>query len=148
MTPRAKLWNILHDGVIVQIKRHGSGDLALTIEIPYLRRMISQGDNIIVTLRRCSGFSMKICGLDLTTDDLDLIAVQRTEILSTESEDAPVHVITTLGEIDADFDSFSLTQDDGKAITFDALCDACERYWTRWEQQSKENKNGRTDACT
>lgn len=139
MNPRAEIWNVLHDGGIVNIEKHESGDMVLTIEIPYLRRMISEGDNIILTLRRCSRFSMKIWEQDLTTDDSSLIAHQGTEILSTESEDIPVHVITTLGEIDADFDSFSLAQEDGTEIAFEALRDACERYWNRWEQESKAN---------
>jgi hypothetical protein len=139
MNPRAEVWNVLHDGGIVHIQKLDSGDLVLTVEIPYLRRMISEGDNIILTLRRCSQFSMKIWEQDLTTANLNLIAQQGTEILSTESEDTPVLIVTTLGEIDANFDSFSLAQEDGTEITFEVLCDACERYWNRWEQESKVN---------
>ena len=80
---------------------------------------------------------MTIWEQDLTTDDVDLIAQQRTEILSTESQDNPVHLVTTLGEIETDFDSFSLAQDGGTEITFQTLCDACERYWNQWEKESQ-----------
>ncbi len=41
---------------------------------------------------------MKIWDEGVTTNDLERIAGTNTEILSTESEDVPVHIITTLGE--------------------------------------------------
>ena len=102
--------------------------------------MLSEGDKILLKLKRCSRFSMKIWEQDLTTSDLSLIAQLRTEILSTESEDTPVHLFTTLGEIELDFDSFSLAQEDGTEISFEALGKACEKYWTHWEQKSKAPK--------
>lgn len=83
---------------------------------------------------------MKIWEDDLVTDDLQRIVESDTEILSTESEDIPVHIMTTNGELDADFDSFTLALDDGRPITFQELCVACERYWTRWSEEAKAKR--------
>ncbi len=62
------------------------------------------------------------------------------QILSTESDDVPVHIVTTLGELNLEFDDFSLLLDNGRRITFLELCDACENYWNRWENEAKQNK--------
>ena len=114
------------------------GELTLQIKIPYIRKMFSEsGDDILLRLTSCTRFAMKIWEEDLLTSDPERIVASDTEILSTESEDIPVHVVTTQGEIDAEFQSFTLALDDGQPITFEELCDACERYWTRWEEDAK-----------
>jgi hypothetical protein len=138
MNPRTEIWNVLHDGGIAGIEGCVPGDLTLRINIPYLRQMFSEsGEDILLRLNLCTRFAMKIWKDDLLTDDPQRIVASDTEILSTESEDIPVHIVTTQGEIDADFQSFALALDDGKAISFEDLCTACERYWTRWEEEAK-----------
>lgn len=143
MNPRAEVWNILHDGEIVRIEGEVPGDVFLTINIPYLRRMFSkQGENIILALQGCTKLSMKIWDVKLSsvTEDFSRIVETNTGILSTESLDVPVHVVTTEGEIDVVFQTFSLRLDDGSDITFQALCDACEGYWARWNDRLPERR--------
>src|SRR6476620_3715550 len=139
MNPRAEIWNVLHDGGIAAINGVIPGDVEIRVSIPYLRKMFSaDGDDIIVRLANCAKLTMKIWEKDFTTDDIERIVGTDTEILSTESEDVPVHIITTFGELDIDFEAFSLSLDNGRPITFEELCDACENYWNRWENEAKK----------
>jgi len=139
MNPRAEIWNVLHDGGIAAINGVIPGDVEIRVSIPYWRKMFSaDGDDIIVRLANCAKLTMKIWEKDFTTDDIERIVGTDTEILSTESEDVPVHIITTFGELDIDFEAFSLSLDNGRPITFEELCDACENYWNRWENEAKK----------
>jgi hypothetical protein len=135
MNPRAEIWNVLHDGGIAGIEGVAPGDLTIRVNIPYLRRMFSErGDDILLRLHGCNRFVMKIWDGDVLTEDPRQIVASNTEILNTESEDIPVHIVTTQGEIDAAFQSFTLALDDGQPITFEELCGACERYWRGWKE--------------
>lgn len=141
MNPRAEVWNVLHDGGVAAIDGKIPGDVTIRINIPYLRKMFSEdGEEILVRIANCSKLTMTIWGEDLTTDEPKRIVATDTEILSTESDDVPVHVITTFGELDIDFEAFSLSLDNGKPITFEELCEACESYWNRWENETKRKK--------
>ena len=142
MNPRAEIWNVFHDGELSSLEGNVPGDVTIRIGIEYLRHMFSgEGEDIFMTLHSCSKISMEIWESDLVTDDFGKIAEIGSEILSTDSEDIPVRVITTLGTLHADFESFSLRLDDGREITYDQLCDACQKYWDRWEGQAEEAKN-------
>ena len=141
MNPRAEIWNVLHDGSIDSIAGTVPGDIEMRVGILYLREMFSNdGEAIIVRLANCTKLAMKIWEDDVVTDDHDRIVSTDSEILSTQSEDVPVHIITTLGELDIDFEAFSLSLDNGRQITFEELCDVCENYWNRWENENKQNK--------
>lgn len=138
MNPRVEIWNLLHDGGIAGMQGSVPGDVTLRINIPYLGQMFpGNGADILLLLISCTRFKMKIWEDDLLTDDPERIVGSNTEILSTDSDDIPVHIVTTQGEIDVEFQTFTLTLDDGQPVTFEQLCDACERYWTRWEEESK-----------
>ncbi len=109
------------------------GYVEIRVKIEYLRRMFSaDGENIIVRLVNCTKFTMKIWEDNVVTDDPKRIVDSGTEILSTDSDDVPVHVVTTQGEIDVDFEDFGLSLDNGRSITFEELCNECENYWNRW----------------
>ena len=90
--------------------------------------MLHDGEDILVHLVSCTSLTMKIWDEGVTTNDSKRIAGTDTEILSTEFEDVPVHIITTLGELDIAFEGFSLSLDNGRGIAFEELCDACENY--------------------
>ena len=142
MNPRADIWNVLHDGGVAAIDGVIPGDITIRVNIPYLRKMFSpDGEDVIVSLANCAKLTMKIWEDDVTTDSPERIVGTDTEILSTESEDVPVHIITTFGELDIDFEDFSLSLDNGTPITFEELCEACENYWNRWENEAKQNKS-------
>jgi len=139
MNQRADIWNILHDGEIAEINRKSTHHIQLRIYIPYLGNMFPEvGENIWVDLHNTKKFEMKIWDEDITTSDFDKIVSTGTEILSTESTDVPVHVVSTLGDLFIDFESYSLSLDSGKQITFDELVDGCSRYWKNWEETYKK----------
>ena len=75
---------------------------------------------------------MRIWEENVVTDDPKRIVDSGTEILSTDSDDVPAHVVTTQGEIDVDFEGFELSLDNGRKITFEELCAECDNYWNRW----------------
>ena len=141
MNPRAEIWNVLHDGRIVAIVGVVPGDVAIRVKIPYLRKMFSaDGEDVILRLANCAKLTMKIWEDDVNTDNPERIVATDTGILSTESEDVPIHIITTMGELDVDFETFSLALDNGRPITFEELCGAYEDYWNRWENEAKQNR--------
>ena len=142
MNPRAEIWNVLHDGSIDSIEGSVPGDIEMRVGILYLREMFSNdGEAIVVRLTNCTKLAMKIWEDDVVTDDHERIVSIDTEILSTKSQDVPVQIITTLGELEVDFKDLSLSLDNGKQITFEQLCDACKSYWNRWENESRQNKS-------
>jgi hypothetical protein len=139
MNQRADIWNILHDGEIAEIKRDSQQNLQLRIYIPYLGNMFPEvGENIWVDLHNTKKFEMRIWDEDLTTSDFDKIVSTGTEILSTESTDVPLHIVSTRGDLFIDFESFSLSLDSKNKITFDELTDACSRYWKNLEEMYKK----------
>lgn len=139
MSQRADIWNILHDGEIAEIKYDSQKILQLRIFIPYLGNMFPEGgENIWVALYNIKKFEMKIWDEDILTSDFDQICSTGTEILSTASTDVPLHVQSTLGDLFIDFESFSLSLDSKKEISFDELAEACSRYWKNWEEMYKQ----------
>lgn len=141
MNPRADIWNVLHDGGIAAIDGVIPGDVVIRVNIPYLRRMFSEdGEDIIVRLLNCTRFTMKIWEGDVVTDNFEQIVHTGNEILSTDSEDVPVHIFTTFGEIDIHFDAFTLLLENGRPVTFMDLSNACDCYWDRREAKSQRRK--------
>ena len=65
--------------------------------------------------------------------DLQSIAQLGTEIQETKSEDSPVRVVATLGELQFEFTGFSLSLDNGRSIDLEKLWTASETYWNRWQ---------------
>lgn len=140
MDPRIDVWNLLHDGEIAGIDGILPGKIELRIYIPYLCKMFPSdcdNDDILVSLQGCTLFSMKIWDEDFATDEFDRIVATGAEILSTDSTGFPIHVVTTRGALDMDFQSFTLAFGDGPAVSFEQLRDASQRYWTEWEKKSK-----------
>jgi hypothetical protein len=133
MSPRAEIWNILHDGPITNISGAVPGDVRLSIDIDYLRRLFpGGGDSFGLCLRGCRLLEMTIWASDsrVTNDFAEILDALPT-ILSTDSTDVPVRVFTTTGELSLDFDEFNLELDDGTPVSFDSICAACENYWNK-----------------
>jgi hypothetical protein len=128
MNPKAEIWNVLHDGTLSDISGTVPGDIRLKIEIPYLRDFFHPaGKSFLVDLQDCTEFRM--IREQGSIGDLSKIIVLQSSILSTESEDCPVKIATTEGELELSFASSRLSLDTGEPITHEELCEACERYW-------------------
>lgn len=140
MNPRAALWNILHDGSINQIRGSVPGELTIQVDIQYLcEELAAERDEIVIHLANCRRFAMNVWAEKQWTEHLQEIAALDPEILGTDSDDVPVQLITTLGELIMDFDSFSITINNGVTLTFEQLSQACENYWRRFANQAKES---------
>ena len=141
MNERAEIWNILHDGEITGMRRDSSQNLQLRINIPYLRNMFpGDGEDILINLNKCTQFQMKIWDEGITTSDFQTIVDTGTEILSTESDDVPVHIVSTLGDLFIEFDSFTISLDTGEQVSFKELGDACDLYWKQWQEESEAKR--------
>jgi hypothetical protein len=100
---RFGLWNTLHDGEITAVSADAGTTVTIFVSIPYLRRRLRPlGDSFVLTLLgvrqlQFRDFSGTISSL---RDELEFTA---PEILSSESENMPVTVETTGGQLFADF---------------------------------------------
>jgi hypothetical protein len=136
--PRFDIWNVLHDGEITAIATDRSDTATIFVSIPYLRRRLQPlGDSFVLTLSgvrqlQFRDFSGTISSLP---DELELTA---PEILSSESQQMPVTVETTGGQLLADFDDVQIALDTGQPVEYDAIEKVCHEYWDEWSAKHKK----------
>lgn len=137
---RIEIWNLFHDGEVTAVSDEPSESLTLFISIPYLRRRLRPlGDSFVVSL---SGVTLcefqchdgEICQLG------QALEVGGPEILSTESEEMPIKIATTLGELRLSFRTMALALDTGESVTYESIAAASDSYWADWEARSKAAK--------
>lgn len=116
-------WNLLHDGVIVAVYRHGA-DATLHIDCPHLRP---------------EGFVLRLSQVDLMTwtpydaddaaplTDPDAIAAAAPNLVEAERAGAMLVVWGSGGVLRLRYASLSI---DG--LSLDALHDLAQRYWDGW----------------
>ena len=130
--PRTGIWNVLHDGEITAIA-HREETLTLFVSIPYLRRRLEPlGDSFVLVLKGLK--RVEFHDFDGTTTDLrSELEIGTPTILSTDSEEVPVTVETTMGRLILDFASIYFSMDTGQEIQYETIAKACEEYWTELE---------------
>jgi hypothetical protein len=139
-----RIWNTLHDGEIVSIKGTIPGDIELTIEIEYLRKMFSgEGKNVVLTLKGCKFFEYKSYEMKENSSGLDSFLEDHPIVLSTADEikDGKIEIYYTNGSFFLKYLDFSLKLDNDKEISYNELDNAAEKYWDNWEKESKEARN-------
>jgi hypothetical protein len=62
------------------------------------------------------------------------------EILSTDSEEMPIKIATTLGQLRLSFRTMALALDTGESVAYETIAGASDSYWTDWEARSKSAK--------
>ena len=130
------LWNLLHDGSLVQANAGVTGEVALHIDCLYLREMFpGSGEGFIVTLQECSLFEYEPYD-EPAIQSLDAIASLEPEILSASSG-APLEVCCAAGTLRLQYKSAELALDTGEAVSTLELDQAAETYWRRWEERHK-----------
>lgn len=128
----ARVWNLLHDGVVERISGSASGDISLFVSVLYLREMFEgEGEGFILHLSDCSIFELTLWD-SVPTADLRQIEGAGIEILSAKDGD-PVKVCCAEGMLRVRYRSASLRLDSGAAVTLDELDAAATRYWDRFE---------------
>ena len=79
---KADIWNVLHDGSILEVSGTVPGDVQMAVWIEYLRnRFPDPGERIIVTLHGCSALSYKPFEEDETITVPDAIGKAQPELL-------------------------------------------------------------------
>ena len=131
-----EVWNIFHDGSIVEIK--GSlPDVSIRIEISYLRNMFpGKGDSIWVHLIGCSTFEYLIWEEERKTSSLDEIQSFEPEILSVKEHGEMAHIICVEGELDLIYKRILFSLDTDTSVTIAELDKACNKYWDEWGNQT------------
>ena len=82
-----EIWDLLHDGIIKEVKGTLSGDLDLTIEIEYIANKLLKNSNcIILKLQGCDLMELEHSIANETTRDIDTISNLNLWILTCERE--------------------------------------------------------------
>ena len=132
----SSLWNLFHDATLAAAEGSVPGDVLLTIECDYLRKMFPEaGAGFTVRLRNCSLFEFEPYDQPPCAD-LAAIGQLEPEILSAESGN-PLEICCTGGTLRLRYVSAETALDSGKAISLVELDSAAERYWGRWEQEHR-----------
>jgi hypothetical protein len=132
MKEKIEVWNIFHDGSIVNIQ--GSlPDLVLTIEILYLRHMFSKdGESILVRLRNCSIFEYQDFDSNTQISNFSEVATLEPEILSVQEIDGLAQILCVSGNLRIKYKDISFELDNGSSVDIPELDKACNEYWDKW----------------
>lgn len=139
------LWNVLHDGVVQRVEGDAPGDLSLTIEIGYLRKLFRDGgDSVIVRLLGCTKFCYQP---ELPFEMLEGAAAAGELIdegvLGAEDGGGLVRVYCMNGSLYVAYKDFSLALDTGRPTTLDELMEKSRLYWGNF---GKRGDNGGNDS--
>jgi len=130
-----QIWNILHDGALVDLQGNIPGELNIKVEIEYLANMLNgQYDNIFVKLENCSLFeyernwSKDEIQIYKTIKELDGIE-PALMALSCDEENDYLLIWDICGSIKTRYDSAELFLENGDSLSFDELYNASKEYW-------------------
>ncbi|MEM0966500.1 MAG: hypothetical protein AAGJ81_10160 [Verrucomicrobiota bacterium] len=129
------IWNTLHDGeiTVVEIRQ---GTVTMFVSIPYLReRLKPNGDSFILKLKGTKKIQFLDFDGEPKSDKWQDLAKNGIEILSTDSKEMPVRVITTMGFLDLDFEKLEIQLDTGAPTSYEDVRRACKDYWEEWSRK-------------
>ncbi len=125
------VWGFFHDAEIEKIRGVIPGEITLDLKISYLRRMFDgEGTGFRAKLHDCSQFEYCEFGQQ-PTSDFRTIEASETWILYVHSTD-PLVLDCTTGTLTLEYQSMEISLDSGESVTYEALREACERYWDDW----------------
>jgi hypothetical protein len=136
--PRIEIWNVLHDGEITAVSGEGGNTVTLFVSIPYLRRRVAPlGDSFVLTLSGVRQLEyLDFSGVRSSLgDELELAA---PEILSTDSEQMPITVHTTSGQLLLEFDDVQFALDTGQRVSYETIVRVCGEYWKEWSAKHQK----------
>ena len=146
-TMNAEIWNLLHDGSILEISGSIPGNVHLAVRIDYLRdRFPDPGHRIVLTLHGCTSFSYQplessasFADSAVPLTDLSAIAAAKPEIRHAKDWTHAHLVECGDGDLEAIAEGFSLALDNGRPISFEDLCAVAESYWTEFAKGSERS---------
>ena len=130
-----QIWNILHDGVLAEIKGDISGDLKIRVEIEYLaRKLKGRFSSIFVTLKNCSLFIYERYwtkdNVQIFTSPNELEGITPAIVtLSCDEMDDHLLIDDICGSIKTRYDSAELTLENGDPLAFQELDNISKEYW-------------------
>jgi hypothetical protein len=132
-----EVWNIFHDGIIVEAKGV-MPNLSLRIEIQYLRdRFPGVGDSFWAHIQGCTHIEYLNWENDQKQRLLKTIVEQEPEILEVSQIDNMAHIVCANGELDLVYEAISFEIDSGAPVSIEALDKGCNAYWDDWEKRGK-----------
>ena len=140
MDKRIEIWNFLHDGEITAFSGEDGDTLTIFVSIPFLRRRLEPlGDSFVLTLSGLKRFEFHDFDGSIT-QPREAIDLGTPEILSTESEDMPIRIETTMGYLILDFHDIRFALDTGREIEYAAMTKVSEDYWTQWAAKAEQSR--------
>ena len=137
-----QIWNILHDGALVDLQGSIPGELRIKIKIEYLANKLGGVfDNIFVTLNNCSLFEYERYW---SKDEIQVYkSIEELEgispalmALSCDEENDYLLISDISGSIKTRYDSAQLTLEDGKPLSFEELDNTSREYWDNFGAKS------------
>jgi hypothetical protein len=121
-------WNILHDGQVVDVTRHGAR-VSMTVAIRYLRsRFEVPGTSFVLELLDCSKVEY-LPNEGAAISSLEEIARERPDILEAELKDDGVLVWTGDGTLRLRYSHLAIRFDSRAPLSLAALDECARKYW-------------------
>ena len=132
------LWNILHDGSVVETVGECPGTVSFKLEIAYLCNMLAKGRSFLwVHLRDCTLAQFTPFDSVEPVADFSGLTPPDLTILSATEHEGRLSVVCVGGELHLAYSDARLTLDGGAPLEYAALERACETYWSEWERNNK-----------
>ena len=134
------VWNVLHDGNIVNVTGQVPGALRVDVEIPYLRtRIPDPGKTIVIALEGCSRFAYRNWDSEFITD-LRAIVELKPAIVSAEMQGDLCCVYCVDGLFEVAVSSGTISLDSGRTLPLDELIATADAYWEAWKKMWAERR--------
>ncbi|WP_395009381.1 hypothetical protein [Undibacterium sp.] len=130
------VWGLFHDGILAKINGGVPGDLTIQLQIEYLRDEFDEdGDCFIVELGSCTKFKYSEYEAE-PTEDLQEIQNREIDVLYVSSQD-PLVLDCSAGVLELEYKTMRVVLPSGRAVTYEDLFNASERYWNAWNASAK-----------
>ncbi|HVT04136.1 MAG TPA: hypothetical protein VHL58_12280 [Thermoanaerobaculia bacterium] len=138
MTDRALLWNLLHDGDVVEISRPTPESAWILVEIDFLEDGAGERPgSLTIDLAGCEELTFVDGVTDEVITDLAGIMAREPDVLSATEANGSIRVMCSEGELRLRYSSATLRSEDGSLMTIDDLESTSVRYWQEWERAAQ-----------
>lgn len=140
MDDRARLWNLLHDGDVVDISRSSPQSVSIEVEVDFLDSATDTGGgSLTIDLEGCQELVYR----DGETGEVVSVPAdimrRVPDILSATEVDGEVRVLCSEGELRLRYSTAALRTSDGASMSIHHLESTSMRYWEEWERSAHED---------
>ena len=137
MKEEIEVWNLLHDGLLSLFIEENSTSITAFVHIPYIRRRISPiGVCFVLKLSGVKSCIFK----DFEGNEESLAKIFNSnspDILNVESEEMPITICTTFGNLTLEYENMKVFLDSGIEVDYKTISNACSEYWEKWSSKNK-----------